>query len=166
MTILMRMLMIGVLMVSVLSACGSPAASLPSPSDIPVSLSTDKPIPFTATPELPPTAAPVPEQPGGFAYPSVAEILAALKTRGDVSIAVLQGWIIVREADDLTNWSFPPADHPAYPAVAKRVLYRDQDGWHLKMDILCEAEPAACDEFVRYFETINVPMYQYIEQHQ
>jgi len=34
------------------------------------------------------------------------------------------------------------------------------------MDILCEAGPAACDEFVRYFETVNAPMYQYIDQQQ
>lgn len=156
----MRMLLIAVLMLSVLSAC------MPGPTDAPAFLSTDKPIPFTATPELPSTAAPLSEQPGGIEYPSVAEALANLKTRDDVSIGVLQGWIIVREADGLTNWSFPPADHPAYPAVAKRILYRDQEGWHLKMDVLCEAEPAACDEFVRYFEAINAPMYQYIELHQ
>lgn len=157
----------GVLIVSILLACSSPAASMPGgPSDAPVSRSTDTPIPFTATPELPATAAPPSEQPGGVEYPSVAEALADLKTRDDVSIGVLQGWIIVREADGLTNWSFPPADHPAYPAVAKRILYRDQDGWHLKMDVLCEAEAAACDEFVRYFEAINAPMHQYIELHQ
>ena len=160
------MLFIGVLMVSVLSACSSSAASRPSPTDAPVSLSTDTPIPFTATPELPSTAAPLPEQPSGVEYSSVAEALADLKTRDDVSIQIIQGWTIVTEADGLTNWSFTPRNHPAYPAVAKRVLYRNQDGWHLKMDVLCDAEPAACDQFVRYFEAINEPMYQYIEQQQ
>jgi hypothetical protein len=162
----MRMLLIGVFMVSILSACSRSAASLPGPTDAPISLSTDTSSPFTATLEPPSTAAPLPEQPGGFEYPSVAEALADLKTRDDVSIEVLQGWIIVREADGLTNWSFPPPDHPAYPAVAKRVLYRDQAGWHLKMDVLCEAEQAACDQFERYFGAINEPMYQYIEQYQ
>src|SRR5262245_32943618 len=162
----MKMLFMGVLMFSVLSACSSSAASVPGPTDAPVSLSIDTPIPITVTPEFPSTAAPLPEGPRGLEYSTVAEALADLKTRDDVSIEVLQGWTIVKEADGLTNWSFPPPDHPAYPAVARRVLYRDQDGWHLKMDILCEAEPIACDEFVRYFEAINVPIYQYIEHHQ
>lgn len=163
---IVRMLFICFLMASVLSACSSPAVSLPGPTDAPASLSTDTSDPFTVTPGPSSTATARPEPPGGVEYPSVAEALADLKTRDDVSIGVVQGWIIIREANGLTNWSFPPADHPAYPAVAKRVLYRDQDGWHLKMDILCEAEPAACDEFVKYFEVINQPMYQYIEQHQ
>ena len=168
----MRMLWIGVLMIFVLSACSNSARrlyerqSLPGPTDARTSLSTDTSSPLTATLEPASTAAPLPEQPGGIEFPSVAEALSDLKTRDDVSIEVLQGWIIVRAADGLTNWSFPPSNHPAYPAVAKRVIYRDQDGWHLKMDVLCEAEPAACDEFVRYFEAINAPMYQYIEQHQ
>jgi len=34
------------------------------------------------------------------------------------------------------------------------------------MDVLCNAEPAACDQFIRYFEAINAPMYQYIQQQQ
>jgi len=149
----------GMLMFSVLSACSSCATSMPSATDTPASLAT-------VTPELPATTAPLSEGPAGLEYASVAEALADLKTRDDVSIEVLKGWTIVREADGLTNWSFPPPDHPAYPAVAKRVLYKDGNGWHLKMDVLCEAELAACDDFVRYFEVINKPIYQYIEAHQ
>lgn len=157
----MRILFIGVLMFSVLSACSSPAASMPSPTDAPVSRSADTP-----TPELSSTVASLPEQPGGLEYSSAAEALADLKSRDDVLIDVLQGWTIVTEADGLTTWSFTPPDHPAFPAVAKRVLYRDQDGWHLKMDILCDAETAACDQFVTYFEALNEPIYQLIEQQQ
>jgi hypothetical protein len=163
---MLRMLFIGVLLISVLAACGGRAPSMPGPDDSPVSLSTDKPIPFTATPETPSTAVPRSEQPQDVEYSSVAEALADLKTRAGVSIEVLQGWTIVAEADGSTTWSFAPPDHPAFPAVAKRVLYRDQDGWQLKMDVLCEAEAAACDQFVRYFEALNRPIYQMIEQQQ
>ena len=162
----MRILFIGVLLFSVLSACSDPAVFMPSPTDAPVSRSADTPTPFMATPELPSAVAPLPEQPGGFEYSSAAEALADLKSRDDVLIEVLQGWTIVTEADGLTTWSFTPPNHPAFPAVAKRVLYRDQDGWHLKMDILCDAETAACDQFVRYFEALNEPIYQFIEQQQ
>ena len=165
-SILMRILFIGVLVFSVLSACSSPSASTPSPTDAPVSPSADTPTQFMDTPALPSTIAPLPEQPGGLEYSSAAEALADLKSRDDVSIEVLQGWTIVTEADGLTTWSFTPPNHPAFPAVAKRVLYRDQDGWHLKMDILCDAETAACDQFVSYFEALNEPIYQFIEQQQ
>jgi hypothetical protein len=162
----MRILLIGILMLSVLSACNGPAASIPRPTDTPASVSTDNATPFTPTSESSSKARPARERPSGIPYSSVADALADLKTRDGVSIEVIQGWTIVKEADGLTNWSFTPPDHSAYPAVAKRVLYRDQDGWHLKMDILCEAEKVDCEQFVRDFEAINGPMYQYIEHHQ
>jgi hypothetical protein len=152
------MLFIGILMTCVLSACSS------STSSIPVSLPTRTAIPLPATPAPSLTAAVLPEDPSQIEYPSVAEALAGLKTRDDVYIEVLKGWTIVREADGIANWSFVPSDHPAYPAVAKRALYRDEEGWHLKMDVLCEAATAACDDFVKYFETLNAPIYQMIEQ--
>jgi hypothetical protein len=153
-------------MFCVLSACSSPAASMISSTETTTSVSTHTPIPLTITPEFSSTVAPSQEKPSGIPYSSVAAALVDLKTKGGVSIEVLQGWTIVKEADGLTNWSFVPPDHSAYPVVAKRVLYRDQDGWHLKMDVLCEAEPAVCDQFVRDFEAMNAAMYQYIESHQ
>jgi hypothetical protein len=162
----MRMLFIGILMICVLSACRGSMDSALSPTVAPVSLPTHTPIPFKAIPKPSLTAVPLPEDPSEIEYSSVAEALAGLKTRDDVYIEVLKGWTIVKEADGFTNWSFVPPDHPAYPAVAKRALYRDQGGWHLKMDVLCEAEMAACDEFVKYFETLNEPIYQMIEQQQ
>jgi hypothetical protein len=155
----------GVLLLFVLSACGAPATSVLMPTDAPVSLPTETPIPSTARVEVSSaTSTPIPEQPGSFEYSSVAEALADLKTRNDVSIEVSQGWTIVTEADGLTTWSFTPPNHPANPAVAKRVLYKDQDGWHIKMDVLCEAEKAACDQFVKDFEALNEQMRQAIEQ--
>lgn len=146
---LMRILFIGSLMISVIAACGNLAAPIPSPTPVPTL--------HTAT-------ATGIKEPSDIEYSSVAEALAGLKTRKDVSISILQGWTIATQSDGLTNWSFPPPDHPAYPAVAKRVLYRDQDGWHLTMDILCEAKAADCDEFVRYFELMNEPIHQLSEQ--
>src|SRR5215470_10976883 len=121
----MRMLFIGVLMICVLSACSSSMVSAPSPTVAPVSLPTNTPIPVTATPQPSLTAAPRPEDPSEIEYSSVAEALADLKTRDDVFIEVVKGWTIVKEADGIANWSFVPPDHPAYPAVAKRALFRD-----------------------------------------
>src|SRR5688572_14787127 len=144
-------LLVVVLTVFVLSACSTPATSVPDPIDTQVSVPTETPILPASTITASQTFAPITEQPNSFEYSSVAEALADLKTRDDASIEVSQGWTIVTEADGLTTWSFTPSDHPAHSAVAKRVLYQDQDGWHIKMDIHCEAEKAACDQFVREF---------------
>src|SRR5688500_14009711 len=157
---------VGVLTVLVLSACSTPATSVPDPIDTQVFVPTETPILPASTLAASPTFAPITEQPNSFEHSSVAEALADLKTRGDASIEVSQGWTIVTEADGLTTWSFTPADHLAHPAVAKRILYQDQDGWHIQMDIRCEAEKAACDQFVREFETLNEQMLQYIQQQQ
>lgn len=154
----------GVLFLLILSACGAPATSVLSPTNTPVSLATETPIPSISSVEPSATSAPLPEQPGSFEYSSVAEALADLKTRSNVSIEVSQGWTIVTEADGLTTWSFTPSSHPANPAVAKRTLYQDQDVWYIKMSIRCEAEKTACDQFVRDFEALNEQMIQYIEQ--
>ena len=163
---MLRTLFIGILLGLSLCACSSPRASLPDPTNTPVPVSTDTPITFSAASEKTSTTVPTPEPPGGFEYSSVAEALANLRRRDGVSIEVMQGWIIAREPDGLTTWAFAPSDHPAHPAVAKRVLYRDQDGWHLKMDVRCEAQTTACDEFVRHFEALNEPIYQMIEMQQ
>jgi len=108
--------------------------------------------------------APIPEQPGSFEYSSVAEALADLKTRDDVTIEVSQGWTIITEIENFVIWSFTPENHPAYPAVAKRVFYQDQGGWFVEMSIRCEADKVACDQFYRDFELLNEQMRQSLEQ--
>ena len=139
----------GILIVFAISACSSPATSGSPSIDAPTS---------------PPTETPIPEQASSLGYSSVAEALADLKTRDNVSIEVSQGWTIVTEADGLTTWSFTSPNHAAHPAVAKRTLYQDQEGWHIKMDVLCEAEKTACDQFIKDFQALNEQMRQAIEQ--
>ena len=153
-----KFLLGGILTVFVLAACGTPATSTPDP--------TKTPMPSMTTLEPSQTSVAIPEQPSSFEYSSVADALAALKTRDDVSIEVSEGWTTITEADGLTIWSFTPSSHPAHPSVAKRVLFEDQGGWQIKMNILCEADEAACDQFVRDFETLNEQMRQYIERQQ
>ena len=110
--------------------------------------------------------APLLESAGSFEYASVAEALADLKTKEGVEINVSKGWTIITEADGLTMWSFTPPDHPAYPAVARRVFYEDQKGWNVTMSIHCEADKVVCDQFVRDFEKLNEDMREYIEKDQ
>lgn len=96
-------------------------------------------------------------------YPSVAAALSALRAREEVNIAVEGGWTIITEPGGLTIWSFSPPDQPAYPAVAKRVLYQEAGAWFIKMDVRCEAEKAACDQLQRDFEALNENMREAME---
>ncbi len=99
-------------------------------------------------------------------YASVADALATVQARDDVKVEVQQGWTIVTEVDGFTTWSFTPLGHPAYPAVAKRVLYQENGIWYVKMDVKCEAEKTACDQFVHDFEILNEQMRKFMEQQQ
>ena len=112
--------------------------------------------PVTETPE--PTIALTEEAASTIGYPSVAEALSALQAREDVNISVEEGWTIITEPGGLTIWSFSPPGQPAYPAVAKRVLYQEAGAWFIKMDVRCEAEKAACDQLQRDFEALNESM--------
>ena len=117
--------------------------------------------PATKMPEL--TVAPTEEVPSTIGYPSVADALSALQAREDVNISVEGGWTIITEPGGLTIWSFSPPDQPAYPAVAKRVLYQEAGAWFIKMDVRCEAEKSACDQLQRDFEALNESMREAME---
>ena len=114
------------------------------------------PEPATEQPEQPPS---------DIGYPTVADAFTALQARDDVFISVEDGWTIITEPGGLTIWSFAPRGHPAYPAVAKRVLYEDDGTWYIKMDVRCEAGKAACGQLVREFEALNESMRKAIEEH-
>ena len=122
---------------------------------------TCSPQAVTETPE--PTITPTEELTSTIGYPSVAEALSALRAREDVHIAVEGGWTIITEPGGLTIWSFSPPNQPAYPAVAKRVLYQEAGAWFIKMDVRCEAEKAACDQLQQDFEALNESMREAME---
>ena len=117
--------------------------------------------PATEAPE--PTIALTEEAASTIGYPSVAEALSTLQARKDVNISVEDGWTIITEPGGLTIWSFSPPAQPAYPAVAKRVLYQEAGAWFIKMDVRCEAEKAACDQLQQDFEALNENMRKAME---
>lgn len=150
------------LMLLVLSAC-SPSAGPVAESTKPVSIAFGTSIPPGSTYAPSPTFAPNMEQTISIEYGSVAEALIDLKTHEDAAVVVRQGWTMIIEADGYTTWTFTPPDHPANPTVAKRILYQDQDGWHIAMRVHCEADQTACDDFVRQFDAINKEMLTHLE---
>jgi hypothetical protein len=127
-------------------------------------IQTCSPMQVTEAPE--PTIA-LTEEPTStvstIGYPSVADALSALQAREDVFISMEDGWTIITEPGGLIIWSFSPPDQPAYPAVAKRVFYREQGMWFIKMDVRCEASKTACDQLQRDFEALNDSMREAIE---
>ena len=122
---------------------------------------TCSPQPTNEVPE--PTIVQTKEPESTIGYPSVAAALNALRAREDVNISVESGWTIITEPGGLTIWSFSPPDQPAYPAVARRVLYQEAGAWFIKMDVRCEAEKPACDELQQDFEALNESMREAME---
>ena len=82
-----------------------------------------------------------------------------------IELNASQGRTLITEDKNtvITIWSFAPEEHPAYPAVAKRVFYIEQNGgWYVVMGILCEAEKESCDKFNQDFVDLNEDMQKYI----
>jgi hypothetical protein len=89
----------------------------------------------------------------GFA--TVAEALAALRSRLGVQISEQGGWTIVTESASGTLWSFTPSDHPAHPSAVKRSVVSRDGSTYIDMKVLCEANKTACDKLVADFQQLN-----------
>ena len=67
------------------------------------------------------------------------------------------GWLIASVADGINHgvWSFTPKEHPAHPAVVRRMT-KEKDGHiYIDMRVLCGAEKAVCDQLVDEFNKLN-----------
>ncbi|HWE45190.1 MAG TPA: DUF4019 domain-containing protein [Caulobacteraceae bacterium] len=111
----------------------------------------------SAAPAAPPAALPEAKQ-STIGYPNVDAALKDLHARPGVVISTDHGWTIATDEATRTFWSFPPPGHPAYPAAVKRWLVDDNGAVVLKMEILCQASKAACDDLVRSFQQLNAQM--------
>lgn len=103
---------------------------------------------------------PLAEQPTSMGYSTVAAALADLPSRPGVTMSDQGGWTIATESSSRTLWSFAPVGHPAYPAMVKRQILSTDHGVDMKMEVLCEADKAACDDLVRTFQQLNARMKQ------
>jgi hypothetical protein len=104
--------------------------------------------------------APLAEQPTSIGYPTVAAALADLPSRPGVTMSEQAGWTVATDARSRTLWSFAPVGHPAYPAMVKRQILSTDHGVDMKMEVLCEADKAPCDDLVRTFQQLNARMKQ------
>ncbi len=101
-------------------------------------------------------------------YKTVAEALAAIKANPNMHVTETEGpdvWTVAGEPDGLTQWSFVPSEHKAYPAVVKRTISRGESGdVYVTMATLCEADKAACDRLVQEFRATNEYMRQALQR--
>jgi hypothetical protein len=91
-------------------------------------------------------------------YATVADALAALRSRPSVQISLQGGWTIVMEPASSTVWSFTPPEHPAHPSAVKRSVVSRGGSTYIDMKVLCEASKTACDKLVADFEQLNQRM--------
>jgi hypothetical protein len=80
-------------------------------------------------------------------YESVAAALDALRSKPGAQAVEYNGWVIIR--DDETEsatavWLFVPRDHPAYPAVVKRLISERDGKAYLQTRSLCAGDALAC----------------------
>jgi hypothetical protein len=96
--------------------------------------------------------------PTGVGFKSVADALAALKTRPGTKLTVSQpdSWTIITEQGGSVVWSFTPATHPAHPAVVRRSIVVGEDGVpRIELAALCQADKAACDRLMKDFRDLT-----------
>ena len=83
----------------------------------------------------------------GYATPQAA--LDALRKRTDVEIGVQKKWLVIRDNPNKAIWTFAPPDHPAYPAVIKRMVSSKDGNEKMETSALCQAKREACDAMMK-----------------
>ena len=95
-------------------------------------------------------ASPVPPAPGnGIGYATPQAALDALRKRTDVEIGVQKKWLVIRDNPNKAIWTFAPPDHPAYPAVIKRMVSSKDGNEKMETSALCQAKREACDAMMK-----------------
>lgn len=91
-------------------------------------------------------------------FASVSAALKALEARdGDGTVVThSDGWTIINEPPAAAQWSFVPQDHPAYPAVVRRIIRRGPGGAvSVETSSLCEAPQGECTKMLAEFASMN-----------
>jgi len=102
-------------------------------------------------------AAATADEVSSIGYRTVQIAFDDLKDKDGVEISVQGGWTIIQDEgnENLVLWSFTRGSHPAHPAAIKRQIIQRDGRYFIKMDALCQAEKAACDQLMSEFEQLN-----------
>lgn len=97
-----------------------------------------------------------PTQPTAANYggSSPAETLAALKNDAAVEFAEVQDWTSakVEQTNGRKIWWFPPANHPANPAMIIQVISEEESGTtRTKANAVCSVSQEVCQNLLNEF---------------
>ena len=110
-----------------------------------------------------PGAAVVAPSKTAIGYATVADALSDLRTKPGNDLRVEQGWTIIYNSGTFTLWSFVPTDHPAYPAVVRRIMSKRDGAVYVDLSALCQAQKAPCDKLVAEFRELNAKMAEHMK---
>jgi hypothetical protein len=102
----------------------------------------------------------------GVGYATVQQAFEALRSDPGAKGGFRDGWLIASVADGENQgvWSFTPKEHPAHPAVVRRIP-KEKDGQiYIDMRVLCGADKTAYDQLVEEFKTLNEKMAEDIKK--
>ncbi len=142
---------------SLIVICSAPLlAQQAIPVPAPVPTPTAAPI-VAPTPTTSPSPKP-PEPSRGIEYATPQAALDALRKRTDVEIGVQKKWLVIRDNPNKAIWTFAPPDHPAYPAVIKRMVSNKDGNEKMETSALCQAKREACDAMMKDVRAMDEKM--------
>lgn len=104
--------------------------------------------------QQPPAEAPA-NEPSTIGYASPDAALKALQAKPGVNIREENDWFLIDDASEKTLWSIATPRHPVYPTAVKRTLVQAKEKIDIRMEVLCGADKAACDDLVEQFRKVN-----------
>lgn len=97
------------------------------------------------------------QAPTGVGYPNPRAAYDALRADPGAKGGVRDGWMIVAVESGANEgvWSFTPKEHPAHPAVIRRIPIEKDGKIFIHTGMLCGAEKSICDSLYQEFVRLN-----------
>jgi len=96
-----------------------------------------------------------PSQENAIGYASPEDALKALQAKPGVNIREENDWFLIDDASEKTLWSIATPRHAVYPTAVKRTLVQEKEKIDIRMQVLCGADKALCDDLVEQFRKVN-----------
>lgn len=96
-------------------------------------------------------------QENAIGYASPEDALKALQAKPGVNIREENDWFVIDDASEKTLWSIAMPRHAVYPTAVKRTLVQEKEKERIdiRMQVLCGADKALCDDLVEQFRKVN-----------
>lgn len=88
----------------------------------------------------------------GIEYKSPQAALEALEAKPGVTRREEHNWVVLSDQADHSIWSIAQPGNPAYPAAVKRHFFEHNGAVSVRMQVMCGASKAVCDQMVQLFQ--------------